>query len=1085
MSVVCGILMVLVSYAPATAQTGATAQINGTVKDAQGLPLPGVTVNVTKTDTGLQRTTVTDGQGNYILQSLPVGPYRLEAMLEGFRAFAQSGIVMQVGSNPTIPITLQVGELQETVTVSAAAALVETRNPGIGQVVTNQQVLELPLNGRQLQELVFQAGLATGGSNKGDAPGASDLNTGVRTYPNTTIVVAGGTSDGMVYNLDGATHNEPYNNLSLPLPFPDAMQEFKVETSGLSAQYGQHSAAAVNAVTKAGTNTFHGDGFEFMRDHRLNATNAFAALGANGKPLDDGLHRDQFGGTLGGPIVPGKLFFFGGYQATRVDVTPATLFAFVPTPAMLAGDFTTITSPACTGGRQISLKAPFVNNTISPSQFSPAGLQLAGRMPKPVNECGQVFFSRTQPTREHLPIGRIDYQMSNSQSMFVRYQRAQFSSPSDVDPNNALAISRGNQDDTVQSLVVGHTLVRGSNLVNTMRFARTFSDINKQYVPFFDAADLGVRNFVSGLPHMTHFGVTGAFDVGTTNITTSDITSGSVQFADDLSLVRGAHQFGFGANYIRSTIEGNNAGRSVGNFTFNGGATGLSMADMLLGRFSSFDQANPYTASGTQPYLGVYGQDAWRASKYVTLNAGLRWEPYLSFSDPNRQLSHFDMDQFRAGVHSTVFHNAPAGIIFQGDPEFPRRGFAERYWANFAPRVAAVWDPRADGRMTVRAAFGRYSDLPALWLYSQFARSTPFGSAVIVNGGNFDDPWATTPGGNPYPFVPTPDMTFPQYGTFFTLPIDYKPPYSNQWNLSFQRQLGAASMVSANYLENYGRRLTVDVDINQAVYSPGATLATTNQRRLTSLLNPVEGQYYGQIQEIKPIGQSEYRALLLTLQNRSLKGLSLSGNWTIAKCESDPVVYLAQSGSEAVTNPENPAFDHGSCGASDQRHVVNVTTVYQIPGAASGLVGALTRDWQVSAIVAARSGRHFNVVTNVDNALNGQASSQRPNIVSNDVYIRDGVRWLNPKAFEAPATGTFGNMPINAMIGPSRFNINMAIVRSLPVGDRRLQLRAEAFNVFNTVEYDDPTTTLTSPKFGQITSAADPRIIQLALKYTF
>ncbi|PYR74911.1 MAG: TonB-dependent receptor, partial [Acidobacteria bacterium] len=303
-------MFVLVSVATASAQSVSTAQINGTVRDQSGGGLPGVTITATQTDTGLTRTAVSDEAGSYILQNLPIGPYRFEAELQGFRKFVQTGIVLQVNANPTLNVTLQLGQLAETITVQGTAALVETRNPGIGQVITNQQVVELPLNGRQLTELVFQAGLATGGKATGDAPGGNALNTGVRSYPNTTIVVAGGLSNGMTYLLDGGTHNDPFNNLNLPLPFPDAMQEFKVETSALPAQYGHHSAAAVNAVTKSGTNAFHGDAFEFLRHHALNATNAFAAIDpATGKRRDDGLRRDQFGGTLGGPIIQSKLFF--------------------------------------------------------------------------------------------------------------------------------------------------------------------------------------------------------------------------------------------------------------------------------------------------------------------------------------------------------------------------------------------------------------------------------------------------------------------------------------------------------------------------------------------------------------------------------------------------------------------------------------------------------------------------------------------------------------------------------------------------------------------------------------------------------
>ena len=1081
--IVRGILILLVMNGSASAQTAATAQINGTVKDPAGLALPGVTITATKVDTGLQRTTVTDDIGSYTLQNLPVGSYRVEATLQGFRTFVQMGIVLQVGDNSTLPITLQLGQLEETVTVAGTAALVETRNPGIGHVVTNQQVLELPLNGRQLTELVFQAGLATGGKGTTDAPGANMLNSGSRSYPNTSIVVAGGLSNGMTYVLDGGTHNEAYNNYSLPLPFPDAMQEFRVETSALPAQYGHHSAAAVTAITKSGTNTLHGSAFEFLRDHRLNATSAFAAIGANGKRKSDGLRRDQFGGTIGGPIIEGKLFYFGGYQATRVDVTPSTAFGFVPTPAMLAGDFAAVASPACNAGRQIALRVPFTNNTISPSQFSAAALQLTSRLPTPVNDCGQTFYSRRTPSTEHLPIVRIDYQLANSHSLFGRYQLTQYNAKSDFDPNNVLAYSQGIIDDTVHAFVAGDQLLFGSNAVNAFRVTRLSSDISKKYVPFFDAADLGARGFAALVPDISSYNVNGAFEIAGANGRPSDIGTATFQLANDLSMVRGPHQFGVGVNYIRSTLDAISSGFAIGLFTFNGQTTGLGLGDFLVGRFSQLTQGNAYTPTGTQHYVGTYVQDAWKVSDHLTLNLGLRWEPYLPFSDTvHKSLNHFSMDAFRAGVRSTVYTNAPPGVSFQGDPGFPGNAFAEKYWGNFAPRVAGVWDPRGDGRMTVRAAWGKFNDLPHLWNYFWFARNTPFGSVININNGTFDEPWRDTPGGNPFPVIPQRDMTFPLYGSFATFPFDYKPPYSNQWNVSVQRQLGASWMASANYLTSQGRRLLVGDDINAAVYSPGATPATTNRRRVTSLLNPAEGQYYGQVQSLRPGATSEYRGLLLSIQNRGAKGLSLNANWTISKCVSDVVYYE----SNFLTKPGDIAFDRGSCGATDQRHVVNVSAVYQIPAASqNGVLGALSHDWQVSAIVAARSGRHFNVTTGVDNALNGQPN-QRPNLVNDDVYRKTGRQWLNPAAFQAPAAGTFGNLENNSLIGPRRFNIDMGLVRSFPIGgERKLQFRAEAFNVLNRVQRDDPVSAMNNPNFGRILSAADPRIVQLALKYAF
>ena len=366
------IVSVLLS-APAWAQLS-TAELNGRVTDSSGAVLPGVTVTATQTATGLVRTAVTDENGAYLISNLPTGPYRLEVALQGFRTYVQTGIVLQVGATPTINAALELGSLEETVTVEAAAPLVDVRSAGISAVVENERILELPLDGRNPASLVLMVGAAVqlAEATNRTAPG------GVR------ISVAGGLSTGVGYTLDGATHNNPQENVNLPLPFPDALQEFRVATSGLSAQNGFHSAASVNAVTKSGTNRFSGNAFEFLRDRRFNATSPFARIGPDGEREDDGLRRNQFGGTLGGPIVRDKLFFFAAYQGTVLRQRPASFIAFVPNAQMLAGDFTTFASAQCNGGREVALRAPFVNNRINPSAVQSGGAE-SGAAPADVD----------------------------------------------------------------------------------------------------------------------------------------------------------------------------------------------------------------------------------------------------------------------------------------------------------------------------------------------------------------------------------------------------------------------------------------------------------------------------------------------------------------------------------------------------------------------------------------------------------------------------------------------------------------------------------------------------------------------------
>ena len=437
----------------AFAQGASTASIAGTVRDSSGSVLPGVTVTSTQTDTGLTRTVVSDEAGRYTMSSLPVGPYRLEFMLQGFRTYVQTGIVLQVNASPTINATLSIGNLEETVLVQGESPLIETRSVGIGMVVDNQRVLELPLNGRETLDLVFMTGMAVSGGTLGGARGGA-----TSTSP-ATIAVAGGLPNATAYTLDGATHNDPFNGSSMPLPFPEALQEFKVETSALPAQYGYHSAAAVNAVTKSGTNKVTGTVFEFVRDDALNATDPFAPIGTDGKRRSDGLNRNQFGGAIGGPIVRDKLFYFAAYQRTRIRRTPTSSFQFVPTPAMLNGDFTAIASAACNTGGAIQLRTPFVNNMVSPTLFSPASVKLASLLPRSDNPCGQVFFDRIDNSDEDAFTTKVDYTITNRHSIFGRLLSSSYYAPSDYDGQTLLSPTKSASTDRAYSGVFGHTFL--------------------------------------------------------------------------------------------------------------------------------------------------------------------------------------------------------------------------------------------------------------------------------------------------------------------------------------------------------------------------------------------------------------------------------------------------------------------------------------------------------------------------------------------------------------------------------------------------------------------------------------------------
>jgi hypothetical protein len=480
-------LTLLLTATAAWAQ--ATAQLNGRVTDESGAVLPGVTVTATQTDTGFTRTVVTDDTGAWVMPNMPIGPYRLEVSLQGFRTYVQTGILLQVNASPVINASLGVGTLEESVTVEAAAPLVDVRSAGISEVVEEERIVELPLQGRQVTDLIVLAG---GAVNTGRVSALS-------TSGAVAISVAGGLRNGVEYQLDGAAHNSPHDLGNLPFPFPDALQEFSVASGGLAASTGMHSGASVNAVTKSGTNQFHGNAFEFFRDSRFNAPEYFAPVGPDGKQLGDGLSRNQFGGTLGGPVVRDRLFFFGGYERTRIRQTTPTNFAFVPTAAMLAGDFTAYASPACNAGRQITLRPPFVNNRIDAARLSPAAVKIAtsGWIPISTDPCGEVQYDVNFDNNDEQYVTRADYQLTTNHSIFGRFFDTFERRPAKLaETHNIMTIQSPflpYRNRRASMLAVGDTQVFGANMVNGFRFtwAKTKTRANDPPEQFFSAADIG------------------------------------------------------------------------------------------------------------------------------------------------------------------------------------------------------------------------------------------------------------------------------------------------------------------------------------------------------------------------------------------------------------------------------------------------------------------------------------------------------------------------------------------------------------------------------------------------------------------
>jgi hypothetical protein len=1082
----------------------ATAQINGTVKDGSGAVLPGVEITVTQTETGISRNAVSDETGTYILPNLAVGPYRLEAGLPGFRTYVQTGIVLQVNSSPLINAVLEVGQVTEHVEVQANAALVETRNQGVGTVIENQRILELPLNGRQVTDLISLAGAAV------QLP-YHKVQKSIADY-NVDILVAGGLASGVSYRLDGANHNDPYSLNQLPLPFPDALQEFKVETSALSAQSGMSSGASVNAVTKSGTNNFHGSLFEFVRNDLFNARNYFATQHGT-------LKRNQFGGALGGPIKRNKLFFFGGYQGTTIRSDPADRKYFVPTAAMLAGDFTAFASPACNGGRAITLKAPFVNNRVDPALFSKATVKVSNRFPKTSDPCGLVTTGSRRLSNEHQATGKIDYQFSDRQSMFGRFLvfKYKLPTPYSID-GNLLAtdtIDTGS-DDLVQSYTFGNTFLISPTTVNALHLGVNRAFHERLNARFFSAADLGIP-IISAVPQPAQnvtMRVTSAFAIGNgqgPNVSTI------YNLSDDLSLIRGTHQIGFGANvlyYRTNTISFKPS--SNGQFSFNGQTTGLPLADFLMGATSVFQQFNPTPYYLSQSFPGAYAADTWRMTPRWTLNYGLRWEPFLPQVVRNGTMVNFSDERMKAGVKSSVYKNAPAGLYYPGDAGFPGTSCRsdgscsatgmESKWRQLMPRVGLAWDVYGDGRMSMRASYAMAHDQVAAGFLTSPTDVPPFQPEFRINNppGGVDNPWLGYPGGNPFPLPPpSTNVDFPTLSPYGTVPYDNPQMARHMWNLSLQRQVGSDWLVSASYMGSHALHLWYGQDVNYAVYIPGncqagqygltaagpcSTTRNTDARRRLALLYPNnDGLRYSSVIQLQTGGTQTYNGMLISLERRAARGLTIGGNYTWSHCYGNPVNAAAgDNGAGGGPDPNDRSLIRGNCEA-DRRHILNMTAVAQTPQFANPALRTLATGWTLSTIFRKSSGDWLTIAAGEDRALNSLGGQNAQQVLVDPYGEKKSLtNYLNPAAFTLPALGTIGNMRPASIQGPGYWGLDAALSRAFRFGEtQKLDARFEAFNVTNSLRRGNPDTNLASGSFGRILNAADARILQFSLKYAF
>jgi hypothetical protein len=691
-----------------------TASLGGTVKDSTGSAVPQASITVRNVETGFTQNVSTDSEGAFLFSRLPVGRYELRVEKAGFTTYMQTGIQLTLDRVATQTVILQVGQVTEQVTVQAEAELVTTRTVTGGQLIDQKRIMALPLNGRRPERLIYAA------------PGTVDLGRNAcricghgGVYPGEETAGVNGAGLYQVnFQLDATSHNDTYINVSLPFPNPDAVQEFSLQSNNFTAEYGNAAGGVVNIVTRSGTNEIHGSAFHFLRNGALNARQFFA-------PLQDALKRNQFGGSIGGPIKKDKLFYFGTFQGTRLRNTPAGRISFVPTAEERAGDFSGT-------ARQIIdpvTKVPVPDNRIPANRLNPVSQYFLKRIPLPNGSGRELNFPGTPIVQtENQFMGKADYTAGRHQ-ISGRYYFTDFDAPPVVGPANILAATSAGNAVRVQNVSVNHTFtVTPSLLINS-----TFG-MNRQRGGSLSSADFGFAAAgvsVVGPEHVKKLNappelivsVTDGFSISTNHL--GDFDRGDFTVREVVTKIKGGHELRVGGEAVRVRNHVINTFQMAGNFSFNGQLSNNGLSDFMFGRSSQYRQGG-----GEFKYLlgtrwGFFLQDNWRVSPRLTLNLGVRWDPYLPYYDREGRVLCF---QPGTTQRSQRYPNAPLGFLYGGSS--PDRGCpvggSDSNWWNIGLRVGLAYRLTEDGKTSLRTGIGAYFTPIQTSNMNPFANVAPF-----------------------------------------------------------------------------------------------------------------------------------------------------------------------------------------------------------------------------------------------------------------------------------------------------------------------------------------------------------------------
>lgn len=1111
----------------AICQVGGSAALTGNVLDPTGSAVASATVSTLQLGTDVKRTATSNNDGDFRIPSLPPATYRVTVEAPGFKTYVQEVTLLadQIGN---LPIHLQLGQAKETITVEATSTLVNTETPVVSQVIERSRVVELPLNGRNAADLTK---LVAGSVDSTNGAGTTQGNT--KQVPGTeAISVNGARPDQISYNLDGGTNQDLMSNTNNPFPFPDALQEFSVQTNSFDTQYGTNAGAVVNVITKSGTNSFHGDVFEFVRNREFNARNFFAAT-------VDPLKRNQFGGTIGGPIIKNSTFFFFGYQGTRIRTQSNGNNTILPTPANLNGDFSNYLSanPAINPqGRVIQINDPATGRPFPNNQIPVSPVAVAMSKYLPISQAaanGRITFGLPSSEDFNEYIARVDQMLRGGQDkLFFRFYIDRYVHAPAFDGNNLLTDATGS---TVQpqNWSVGYTRVASPTLVNNFvaTFVRNASDRGQggnvpqlsdfgAAIPQLPKEQGGIRSFsVTNGYLTTPSGGLGSFTDGV-------FVRNTYELRDVLTWTRGSQTFSFGGSYERDQSNIRNTDLENGSLAFSDILTNLGLASFVMGHMHSYSQTSGDFSDSRQNVIGLFVEDRWKARTNLTLTLGLRWEPQYVMREIYGRTEQFWPSMYAAGVRSKIIPTAPPGEAFVGDSynnlQFPASG-QDPDLNNLAPRLGVAWDVRGNGKTVVRAGGGYFysSRLPGLFL-NDASISQPFSLRTDLTEPS--SPNSLIPFNNPLQSVPTFAAQFPLRYTLNTIPQGGVPftglvtvyglqpgtrwvtPTTYDWNLTVERQVRPDTLVNVSYVGLKAIHLRQDADLNPRTRGAG-----------TDASRPYRG--YLDIYQNLNTGMSNYNALQVNLVKRPsggshgvLSNVTLLANYTFSKAmeidlaSNGGITDLGSSRGSGMSyyDPNQGHFETGPAPGVDRTHRIVASFVWDLPkfAGANAAVRALVGGWQWTGIYTYLSGEAMTILAGTDRSLTALGNDRADYIGPVDQYgqtpqssSRGGcgraacVPWLNTSYFALPAVGTYGNIGKGAFRGPGRTNVDTGLLKNFyPMRaheDLRFQLRGEFFNVFNHAQFNDPDITRNDANFGGIYGAADPRIIQLALKMFF